>query len=141
MPRSNVNPEQREATFILGETAAGRLYSLVQERLEELRAQGPFTQADIAARLGTSEQLVSRWLTEPRNMTVRSAGRLLAALDAHLLFELDRFEDIAASAGQGNGAVSHLALPRLQGETAAKTAVPEVTTSGVFNTSARPASA
>jgi transcriptional regulator with XRE-family HTH domain len=89
--------EELEATHVMGEIAASRLFSLIHERLEELKEEKGLTQAQVAGRLGVSEQLVSRWLAEPRNITVKAAGRLLAALEAGLLFDLDRFEDIARS--------------------------------------------
>jgi transcriptional regulator with XRE-family HTH domain len=108
MPDHPTPAEQREATHVLGEMAASRLFALIHERLEELQSCRPFTQAELASRLGTSEQNVSRWLTEPRNMTVRTAGRLLGALEAHLLFELDRFEDIGSQSIAGNGALAPL---------------------------------
>lgn len=85
-----------EATHILGELAASRLFSLIHERFAELQASEGLTQADLAHKLGISEQAVSRWMVEPRDMRVRSAGRLLAALNAHLLFSIDKFEDIQA---------------------------------------------
>lgn len=92
-----LNRKQREeASFVLGEMAAGRLFALVHERIEELRQNNELSYHDIADRIGATDQQVSRWLSEPRNMTVRSAGRLLAGLEAHLLFELDRFESIHA---------------------------------------------
>lgn len=91
------NPKQRrEAAQIMGEMAASRLHSLFEDRLTEVA--GRISQVDIARRLGISEQQVSRWLGQPRNITVKSAGRLMAALDAHLLFEMERFEEM----GRGN---------------------------------------
>jgi transcriptional regulator with XRE-family HTH domain len=92
--------ELREATHIMGEMAASRLHSVIEDRLAEVSDR--LSRADIARRLGVSEQQLSRWITHPRNMTVKSAGRLLAALEAQLLFELDRYEDIA----KGNAASS-----------------------------------
>lgn len=87
--------ESREASMIAGEMAASRLHDLIQERLQELALLG-FTQADIARAIGATQQQVGHWLVEPRNITVRSAGRLLSGLQAHLLFDLDRYEDIEA---------------------------------------------
>lgn len=92
----------RESIYVLGEMAASRLFALIHSRIEELHATQGLTQADIAARVGVSEQRISHWLSEPRNMTVRSAGRLLGALESHLLFEIDRFEDIAGQANQAS---------------------------------------
>lgn len=98
MPKQITKRDEREAAHVMGEMAAAQLFALIHERLAELKARDPtFTQSVLAKRLGVSEQLVSRWLTEPRNLTIRSAGRLLAALEAQLLFELDRFEDMAVS--------------------------------------------
>ena len=91
--------ERRESTHVLGEMAAQRLHALLKERFEALRVSEGLTKADLATRLGIAEQLVSRWLCEPRNMTVKSAGRLAAALEAHLLFDLDTFEMITGSNG------------------------------------------
>ncbi len=87
--------EIREATHYAGDMAASRLHDLIEERFRELEAAGD-TQADVARRLGLAPQQVQRWIAEPTNMTIRSAGRLLAALDAHLIFQLDRYEEILA---------------------------------------------
>lgn len=88
--------ERREASHILGEMAASRLFDLIRERLDELATREGLTQADLAKRLGLKEQQVSRWVTHPRNITVKSAGRLLGALEAYLEFGLERFEDVNA---------------------------------------------
>jgi transcriptional regulator with XRE-family HTH domain len=89
--------EQREATYVLGEMAATRLFSLLHERMEELSEKFGIKQSEIARKLGVSEQQVSRWLLQPRNMTVRSAGRLLGAMNAHLVFELEKFEHLTSN--------------------------------------------
>jgi len=86
--------DQREATHIAGEMAAQQLHAIIQERFEILRQRDGITKRDLARRLGVSDQLVSRWMAEPRNITVKSAGRLLAALDSHLGFELECYENI-----------------------------------------------
>lgn len=78
--------EQNEATHIMGEMAASRLHDLLHLRFEELSEQHGLTRREVARRLGTTEQQLSRWMSEPRNMTVKSAGRLMAALDAYLGF-------------------------------------------------------
>jgi DNA-binding transcriptional regulator YiaG len=102
MPNNQTTRERIESTHVAGELAASRLFSLIHERFFELQKKEALTQAEIARRLGVSEQAVSRWLVEPRDMRVRSAGRLLAALEGHLLFSIDRFEDIR----RGNNAHS-----------------------------------
>lgn len=95
MPENLTLREHREATHYSGEMASSRLHDIILERFAELQELG-LTQADVAARLGLSQQQVARWMGEPRNMTIKSAGRLLSALEAHLLFDLDRFELIRA---------------------------------------------
>lgn len=96
MRREITISERREATHIAGEMTAHQLFSMIHERFEFLRERDGLTKHDVAIRLGVSDQLVSRWMSEPRNITVKSAGRLLAALDAHLGFEVDCYEDVNA---------------------------------------------
>src|SRR5579862_7681978 len=86
--------ERREASRIMGEIAANRLHVLLEERMAELGAA--FTQADLARQIGATEQQVSQWLNAPRNMTVKSAGRLVAGMRALLAFDLDRAESMGA---------------------------------------------
>ena len=85
--------ERREASHVLGEMAASRLHDLIVVRLNEMAEREGLSQAELADRLGLKVQQVSRWISHPRNITVKSAGRLLGALDAQLVFELERFED------------------------------------------------
>jgi transcriptional regulator with XRE-family HTH domain len=85
--------EKIDAAAVAGEMAASRLHGLLVERFEELQAQG-VTQADVARNLGATPQQVGKWLIEPRNMTIRSIGRLLSAMRAHLLLDTERYEDI-----------------------------------------------
>lgn len=95
MTDSLTRKEEIEGSFIAGDIAAGELFELIQNRLEELQAASDLTQAELAFRIGASEQQVSKWLAQPRNMTIKSAGRLFHALRAHLKFDLDRYETIA----------------------------------------------
>jgi transcriptional regulator with XRE-family HTH domain len=141
MPDELTRAQQREATHILGEMAASRLFAIIHQRLEELQSKGDFTQVEIAARLGVSEQLVSRWLREPRNMTVRGAGRLLGALDAHLCFELERFEDVLGQHGaNASGSVLPASAPRVVvSTTSAAAAPPPVGKISAFRAKAVPA--
>ena len=72
MTRSAASKEDRESLIIAGEMSAQRLFSLVHERFEELEEAEGVTQHDIALKLGVSDQQLSRWMSEPRNMTVLS---------------------------------------------------------------------
>ena len=72
--------------------AASRLHSLFEERLEELYEQSGLTQKEVAHRIGATDQQVSQWLRAPRNMTVRSAGRLMGGMGAQLVFDIERDE-------------------------------------------------
>ena len=93
--------DRREAGHILAEMAADRLFVLINERYEGLAATAGLTQAEIARRMGVAPQLVNKWFREPRNMTVKTAGRLMAAMEAHLLFDLDAFEHMGGNAAAG----------------------------------------
>jgi transcriptional regulator with XRE-family HTH domain len=100
MPNTVTNADRREAGAVMAEMASDRLFTLINERFEELQVKHGLSQSDIARRMGAAPQAICRWMREPRNLTIKTAGRLLAALEAHLLFDLDRFEDMG-----GNGVV------------------------------------
>lgn len=86
--------ERREASHVIGEMAASRLHDVIRDRLETISERDGLTQSELAKRLGIPEQQLSHWLTAPRNMTVKSAGRLMAALEAYLTFDIEPFESI-----------------------------------------------
>jgi len=97
MAEKNKKTEARDLSNLLGEMATQRMYAVIMERLEELRSINNITQAEIAERMGVKEQALSRWLREPSNMRISSAGRLLGALDAYLAVSIEKFEDIRNS--------------------------------------------
>lgn len=70
------------------ELAAGMveqtLYCLIRRRFRELEKSEGLTQTALAERLGLTRNQVSRWLSCPSNMTIRSAGRLLWAMGRKL---------------------------------------------------------
>ena len=74
VPTASARADRRETSQIAGEMAAQRLHDLIEDRFEELQ----ITQAEIAERIDAREQQVSRWVARVSNMTVKSAGRLLA---------------------------------------------------------------
>ena len=60
----------------------------VVARFEHLKAAEGLRQADLAAALGVSRPQIHEWLSDPRNMTLKAAGRLLLAMDAEAYVEV-----------------------------------------------------
>lgn len=60
----------------------------VVARFEQLKADEGLRQADLAAALGVSRPQIHEWLSDPRHMTLKAAGRLLLAMDAEAHVEV-----------------------------------------------------
>lgn len=98
MPKTSVPKLPAPSREYLGnaaKAAADDLWSNLVMLLEHEDGSRRLTQADVASALGTSEQLVSRWLSGPSNMSIETAGRLAAALRGHLQVTVAPWEDAA----------------------------------------------
>lgn len=78
-------PEE-QALAVAGAQAA--MWRGVVTRFEHLKAAAGLRQADLAAALGVSRPQIHEWLSDPRNMTLKAAGRLLLAMDARAQVEV-----------------------------------------------------
>jgi transcriptional regulator with XRE-family HTH domain len=56
------------------------VFALVRKRFHELEKSEGLTQSALAERMGLTRAQVSRWFAQPNTMTLRAAGRLLAAM-------------------------------------------------------------
>lgn len=66
------------------------LWILVVARFRELEAETGLRQVDLAKQLGVSRPQIHEWLSEPHNMTIKAAGRLMEAMGAQLVFDMRR---------------------------------------------------
>ena len=78
----------------------------VVARFEQLKAAQGLRQADLAAALGVSRPQIHEWLSDPRNMTLKAAGRLLLAMDAHAHVEVQAGCDAATATAAPNPGAS-----------------------------------
>ena len=69
-------------------TAQDALWTLVVTRFRELERERGLRQADLARSLGAYRPQIHEWLSDPSKLTIKAAGRLLAAMDAELACEL-----------------------------------------------------
>ena len=60
----------------------------VVARFEHLKAAEGLRQADLAAAPGVSRSQIHEWLSDPRNLTLKAAGRLLLAMGARAHVEV-----------------------------------------------------
>jgi transcriptional regulator with XRE-family HTH domain len=60
----------------------------VVARFEHLKAAEGLRQADLAAALGVSRSQIHEWLSDPTNLTLKAAGRLLLAMGARAHVEV-----------------------------------------------------
>lgn len=103
--------------MIAAERAQAAMWRGVVARFEHLRAANGLRQSDLAAALGVSRPQIHEWLSNPRNMTLKAAGRLLLAMDAEPRvvvrtpedFELDRGADAGAAQPSRSGGLGVLA--------------------------------
>jgi transcriptional regulator with XRE-family HTH domain len=58
-------------------------------RLQELEREQGVTKAEISRLLGVPSTQVQAWFAAPTNLTLRSVGRLAAALDGRLVCRLE----------------------------------------------------
>ncbi len=79
---TNVNIASKEAIELAGGLARRELYSTVNYILSRSRLK----QQEIADALGVNKSVVSRMLSQPRNLTIENAGRILGALGYWLHF-------------------------------------------------------
>ncbi|WP_089924068.1 helix-turn-helix transcriptional regulator [Caulobacter sp. UNC279MFTsu5.1] len=68
--------------------AQAAMWCGVVARFEHLKTAEGLRQADLAAALGVSRSQIHEWLSDPRNMTLKAAGRLLLAMDAEAHVEV-----------------------------------------------------
>lgn len=71
-----------EEQAIAVERAQAAMWRGVVARFEHLKSARGLRQSDLAAALGVSRPQIHEWLSNPRNMTLKAAGRLLLAMDA-----------------------------------------------------------
>jgi len=74
--------EQNQAAAV--RAAQSALWRSVVCRFRELEHASALKQADLARRLGVSRPQIHEWLSDPQNMTIKAAGRLLLAMDSSL---------------------------------------------------------
>ena len=89
-----VEKSQQEAAVCAAQQA---LWSLVMGRFRELERDHGLKQADLARRLGLSRPQVHAWLSDPNNLTIKAAVRLLAAMGAGLAYGLKPLDEIPLS--------------------------------------------
>jgi len=65
------------------------VWRLMLARLRDLERERGITKADISRVLGIPSTQVQSWFAAPTNLTLRSVGRLAAALDARLICSLE----------------------------------------------------
>lgn len=65
------------------------IWTLIVARFRELEREQGLRKVDLSQRLGIPRSQVQMWLAAPRNMTLKSAGRLAIALDARLVCGLE----------------------------------------------------
>lgn len=69
-----------------GEYAVQTLFAIVHNRFSELEHSEHLSQQKLATRMALTRSQISRWFTNPSNMTLRSAAKLLAAMGRKLEF-------------------------------------------------------
>lgn len=78
------NEEQGRAVAALQR----QVWLQVVARFETLRDEIGLRQSDLARSLGVSRPQIHEWLSDPANMTIKAAGRLLLAMDGELSCKL-----------------------------------------------------
>ena len=73
---------------LAGGTAMQSLFALVRRRFRELEKSEGLTKTALAERMALTQAQVSRWLSSPNNMTIRTAGKLLCAMGRRLEFRV-----------------------------------------------------
>jgi len=71
------NEEQGRAVAALQR----QVWLQVVARFEALRGEAGLRQSDLAKSLGVSRPQIHQWLSDPANMTLKAAGRLMLAMD------------------------------------------------------------
>lgn len=74
------NEEQRRAVAALQH----QVWRQVVARFEVLRDEAGLRQSDLARALGVSRPQIHEWLSDPANMTLKAASRLMLAMEAQL---------------------------------------------------------
>lgn len=74
------NDEQRRAVAALQR----QVWLQVVARFGALRDQVGLRQSDLARALGVSRPQIHEWLSDPANITLKAAGRLMLAMDGEL---------------------------------------------------------
>jgi hypothetical protein len=65
------------------------IWRLMLARLRDLERERGITKSDISRMLGVPSTQVQTWFASPTNLTLRSVGRLAAALDGRLVCRLE----------------------------------------------------
>jgi transcriptional regulator with XRE-family HTH domain len=80
----NNDEDELFAQEVAGESAVRTLFAIVHNRFGELEQTNKISQQQLANRMGLTRSQISRWFASPSNMTLRSAAKLLAAMDRKL---------------------------------------------------------
>lgn len=104
------DPEEQAQAIARAQDAVWRG---VVARFERLKATEGLRQADLAAALGVSRPQIHEWLSDPRNMTLKAAGRLLLAMDAALDLDIRASEPLQPPVPEGVQKVEPLLGARL----------------------------
>ena len=86
--------QRRQASAI--RAAQRAVWRAVVARFRALEARDGLRQADLAHRLGVSRPQIHEWLSDPANMTLKAAARLMLAMDGSPRW---RLEDDGPSGG------------------------------------------
>lgn len=90
-PLDNDHPAVNPAAWeqeLAGEIATQAVFLLTRARFRELEWSEGLTQSRLAEQMGITRAQVSRWLSSPSNMTLRTASRLLMAMGRQLTFSV-----------------------------------------------------
>ena len=79
------SPDDQAVAIVKTQT---QMWLGIVARFEHLKAMDGLRQADLAKALGVSRPQIHEWLSDPRNMTIKAAGRLLLAMDARVNVEV-----------------------------------------------------
>lgn len=74
------------------------IWTLLLARLRDLERERGITKSDISRMLGVPSTQVQTWFAAPSNLTLRSVGRLAAALDGRLVCRFEPLHPVASEA-------------------------------------------
>jgi hypothetical protein len=73
------------------------IWRLMLARLRDLERERGVTKSDISRMLGVPSTQVQTWFASPTNLTLRSVGRLAAALDGRLVCRLEPLHSVPSA--------------------------------------------